>query len=116
MLLFAHIIPCLAPSLLPSRPTRILLYTKLAPTHNAKAVNMHAPEVTEQIKRVGNKMDEVSDDIDQVNKIKYDDASVFDAEKDKAAFRQYETACDRVKNFYAVSDSSTSTSIWVIHE
>jgi hypothetical protein len=30
----------------------------------------------------------------------WDDASEFDAEKDKACFRQYEDACDRVKNFY----------------
>jgi inositol oxygenase len=63
---------------------------------------MLAPEVTEMIKRAGNKMDEVSDDIDEVNKIKYDDESVFDAAKDKAGFRQYDDACDRVKNFYAV--------------
>ncbi|KAK5244544.1 hypothetical protein LTR40_012283, partial [Exophiala xenobiotica] len=26
--------------------------------------------------------------------------SQFDAEKDKTQFRQYENACDRVKNFY----------------
>lgn len=63
---------------------------------------MHAPEVTEQLKQVATKMDVVSDDIDAVNKIKYDDQSLFDQEKDKAGFRQYETACDRVKNFYAV--------------
>lgn len=30
----------------------------------------------------------------------WDDKSEFDAEKDKTAFRQYEDACDRVKNFY----------------
>jgi inositol oxygenase len=36
-----------------------------------------------------------------VQKLKvWDDASEFDAEKDKARFRQYEAACDRVKNFY----------------
>ena len=41
-----------------------------------------------------------------VNKLKgqvaaqWDEASRFDAEKDKTAFRQYEEACDRVKNFY----------------
>jgi inositol oxygenase len=29
-----------------------------------------------------------------------DEASKFDAEKDKSQFRQYENACDRVKNFY----------------
>ena len=40
-----------------------------------------------------------------VNKLKgqvpkWDDASQFDASKDKTTFRQYEEACDRVKNFY----------------
>ena len=36
-----------------------------------------------------------------VQKLKlWDDASEFDAEKEKARFRQYEDACDRVKNFY----------------
>jgi len=36
-----------------------------------------------------------------VQKLKlWDDESAFDAEKDKARFRQYEDACDRVKNFY----------------
>jgi inositol oxygenase len=64
---------------------------------------MLAPEVTEYIKKVGNKMDAVSDEIDLVNQIKYDEASVFDSEKDKKGFRQYDDACDRVKNFYAVS-------------
>lgn len=40
-----------------------------------------------------------------VNKLKggehsWDDASEFDAEKDKTKFRQYDEACDRVRNFY----------------
>ena len=40
-----------------------------------------------------------------VNKLKgktakWDEQSKFDAEKDKNNFRQYEEACDRVKNFY----------------
>ena len=39
-----------------------------------------------------------------VNKLKtsraWDEASKFDAEKDKAQFRLYEDACDRVKTFY----------------
>ena len=30
----------------------------------------------------------------------WDDESDLDPEKDKARFRQYEDACDRVKNFY----------------
>ncbi|KAI0692894.1 myo-inositol oxygenase [Cytidiella melzeri] len=48
----------------------------------------------------------VSDAIDEVNKLKgsagkaWDEESSFDANKDKAAFRQYEDACDRVKQFY----------------
>lgn len=62
---------------------------------------MHVPEITEYIKNAASRMDETSDKIDEVNKIKYDDASVFDAEKNKAGFRQYEDACDRVKRFYA---------------
>ena len=39
-----------------------------------------------------------------VNQLKaaraWDETSDFDAEKDKAKFRQYEDACDRVKTFY----------------
>ena len=36
-----------------------------------------------------------------VQKLKlWDDESEFDAQKDKGRFRQYEDACDRVKNFY----------------
>lgn len=49
---------------------------------------------------VGQKLENVSDAIDDVNCIKYDSESKFDANKDKANFRQYEDACDRVKNFY----------------
>jgi inositol oxygenase len=30
----------------------------------------------------------------------WNDQSEFDAAKDKAQFRQYEDACDRVKGFY----------------
>lgn len=56
--------------------------------------------------RDGRVFDETSDAIDEVNKLKskvkplWDDASAFDAEKDKTQFRQYESACDRVKAFY----------------
>jgi inositol oxygenase len=68
---------------------------------------MHAPEVTDFIKREANKLDVVSDKVDEVNKLKgsdgYDEGSKFDAGKDKDGFRRYEEACDRVKNFYAVS-------------
>jgi hypothetical protein len=39
-----------------------------------------------------------------VNQLKgkpaWDESSKFDTEKDKTKFRQYEDACDRVKNFY----------------
>ncbi|KAH9887960.1 myo-inositol oxygenase [Cubamyces lactineus] len=54
----------------------------------------------------GRAFEQVSDAVDEVNKLKgqvaaeWAEASRFDAEKDKAAFRQYEEACDRVKNFY----------------
>lgn len=67
---------------------------------------VHAPEVTDYIKQSATKMDAISDDIDEVNVLKgkksYEAESEFDAAKDKAGFRQYEDACDRVKNFYAV--------------
>ncbi|KAI2468009.1 DUF706-domain-containing protein [Annulohypoxylon bovei var. microspora] len=54
--------------------------------------------------RNGLELEETSDHIDAVNVLKgqpkYDDKSQFDSEKDKTQFRQYEEACDRVKNFY----------------
>jgi inositol oxygenase len=82
-----------------------------------------ATQVTTQ-KRDGRAFDEVSDAVDEgrctfstarhprsrkadytftvnVQKLKlWDDESEFDTQKDKAHFRQYEDACDRVKNFY----------------
>jgi len=51
----------------------------------------------------GRQMDLTSDAIDDVNVLKgktWNDQSEFDVTKDKAQFRQYEDACDRVKNFY----------------
>lgn len=60
----------------------------------------------------GRALEEISDAIDEVNVLKdkhsakkqqvpaYDEASQFDAAKDKTQFRQYESACDRVRNFY----------------
>ncbi|KAI0676207.1 myo-inositol oxygenase [Trametes maxima] len=54
----------------------------------------------------GRVFEQVSDAVDEVNKLKgqvaaqWDEASKFDAKKDKNTFRQYEEACDRVKNFY----------------
>jgi inositol oxygenase len=62
------------------------------------------------MKRKASKLESISDEVDLVNQLKvaakeqlaFDEASKFDAEKDKAGFRRYEEACDRVKNFYAV--------------
>lgn len=60
--------------------------------------------------RDGSALEETSDYVDQVNYMKglasvsdqvpADTASSFDSGKDKSQFRQYETACDRVKSFY----------------
>ncbi|KAI1079786.1 DUF706-domain-containing protein [Whalleya microplaca] len=54
--------------------------------------------------RDGLQLEDTSDNIDAVNVLKdqgkYDSKSKFDSEKDKTQFRQYEEACDRVKNFY----------------
>ncbi|KAJ7442374.1 DUF706-domain-containing protein [Mycena galericulata] len=53
--------------------------------------------------RMHNDLDTVSDTVDEVNILKgkvWDESSQFDAAKDKTQFRQYEAACDRVKNFY----------------
>lgn len=54
-------------------------------------------------------LETLSDNIDKVNVLKADithnkdlyDESEFDKAKDKAIFRQFNDACDRVKNFYA---------------
>lgn len=64
-------------------------------------------------KRDGQALEDLSDAIDDVNVLKDTlkkqkeeeekdlyEASEFDANKDKTQFRQYEDACDRVKNFY----------------
>ncbi|EIN11399.1 DUF706-domain-containing protein [Punctularia strigosozonata HHB-11173 SS5] len=64
---------------------------------------MRAPEL---IAQGGQELEAISDAVDQVNKLKgenapkWDAQSQFDAEKDKTQFRQYEDACLRVKNFY----------------
>ncbi|EEH17648.1 hypothetical protein PABG_00211 [Paracoccidioides brasiliensis Pb03] len=62
---------------------------------------------TVDIKRDGASLEKVSDDIDTVNVLKSElqettayDEPKFGADKDKSKFRQYETACDRVKTFY----------------
>ncbi|OJK03687.1 hypothetical protein ASPACDRAFT_1863152 [Aspergillus aculeatus ATCC 16872] len=61
-------------------------------------------------KRDGQALEDLSDAIDTVNVLKTNlkeekekglyEESEFDKEKDKTKFRQYEDACDRVKNFY----------------
>lgn len=56
--------------------------------------------VSDYTERDGAALEEMSDAIDDVNSLKYDSKSAFDAAKDKAQFRQYDDACDRVKNFY----------------
>ncbi|KAB5594272.1 hypothetical protein CTheo_2353 [Ceratobasidium theobromae] len=72
---------------------------------------MRMPEYLKDTKRDGRALDQVSDAVDDVNiaKLKaqaqadmaaWDTAAQFDTEKDKAAFRDYEAACDRVKAFY----------------
>ncbi|KAL1992226.1 hypothetical protein VTN49DRAFT_4258 [Thermomyces lanuginosus] len=60
--------------------------------------------------RDGAALEEISDNIQELNAIKVSmqqnkekglyDESEFDKNKDKSKFRQYEAACDRVKNFY----------------
>ncbi|KAL3423507.1 hypothetical protein PVAG01_05254 [Phlyctema vagabunda] len=64
---------------------------------------------TERLDRDGQALEDLSDNIDAVNVLKANmkkekealaEKSKFDAEKDKTQFRQYEDACDRVKNFY----------------
>lgn len=68
---------------------------------------MRAPVVTQQVRAHASKLDAVSDEIDAVNVLKgssaWDAASEFDQGKNKAEFRQYDAACDRVRAFYAVS-------------
>lgn len=53
----------------------------------------------------GQALDQTDDAIQAVNQLKgnvdWNSKSNFDSGKDKENFRQYETACERVKNFYA---------------
>ncbi|KJZ73298.1 hypothetical protein HIM_07302 [Hirsutella minnesotensis 3608] len=58
--------------------------------------------VVDDYRPAGEELEHVSDAIDDVNAIKYDEESKFDTSKDKTQFRQYEEACDRVKTFYKV--------------
>jgi inositol oxygenase len=59
-----------------------------------------APTALVDVSPAAEHLESISDAIDDVNVIKYDEKSQFDSEKDKATFRQYEDACDRVQNFY----------------
>jgi len=55
------------------------------------------------LSRSGNVLDDLSDAVDDVNVLKgklWDEESEFVATKDKNSFRQYDTACERVKTFY----------------
>ncbi|KAI1098763.1 DUF706-domain-containing protein [Jackrogersella minutella] len=60
--------------------------------------------VDDTTSRNGLELEETSDHIDAVNVLKgqakYDEESQFDSQKDKTKFRQFDEACDRVKNFY----------------
>ncbi|KAL1678035.1 myo-inositol oxygenase [Schizophyllum commune] len=55
-------------------------------------------------KPIDKHLEETSDAVDEVNKLKsavqWDTKANFDSEKDKTQFRRYEEACARVKNFY----------------
>ena len=60
------------------------------------------PAITKNI-NAGLELDAVSDAVDDVNSIRgrmWNDESEFDTTMDKSTFRDYENACDRVKNFY----------------
>lgn len=64
------------------------------------------PITPKSLSSLGQALEDTSDAIDDVNTIKYDTSPTFDASKDKSTFRQYETACDRVKNFYATQHTN----------
>src|SRR6266576_3775651 len=84
----------------------------------APALLIEQPNINENIndQRDGLALEALSDNIDKVNVLKAAlkandgaatqeekdiyEASQFDLDKDKAQFRQYEEACDRVKSFY----------------
>lgn len=79
---------------------------------------VEAPNIAEEFvdHRDGLALEATSDAVDEVNVLKAAmrvkngtatkeevdmyEQSQFDADKDKTQFRQYEDACDRVKNFY----------------
>lgn len=65
-----------------------------------------APEISQEPlfnNRGGHQLGDISDAIDSVNAfkiVKFNGDSQFDTEKDKAQFRQYLNASERVKSFY----------------
>lgn len=81
-------------------------------------IALETPNVAENFNdhKDGLALEAMSDNIDEVNVLKAAmrvkngtatqeekdiyEKSEFDANKDKTQFRQYEDACDRVKNFY----------------
>jgi inositol oxygenase len=58
-----------------------------------------APAAIEDLSK-GQALEDMADKCEEVNAIKYDTKSKFDGEKDKQAFRNFDDAADRVKNFY----------------
>lgn len=89
-------------------PTLTHIHTAMAPgiIHDGDSpINTH-PAATQP----GKVLDEISDAIDEVNVLKkylqqdptndLHKPSHFDSQKDKSRFRQYESACERVKSFY----------------
>ncbi|EJT71416.1 inositol oxygenase 1 [Gaeumannomyces tritici R3-111a-1] len=77
---------------------------------------IYEDSIVVDVKKSGQALEDMSDRIDAVNVLKsnkapapapqaqqdeaFDSESRFDSAKDKGQFRQYEEACDRVKNFY----------------
>ncbi|KAK2002092.1 DUF706-domain-containing protein [Colletotrichum falcatum] len=76
---------------------------------------MAAAVAVPYVRTDGHALEQTTDFVEEVNILKdqvnkqqqqqqqqdnFDEGSKFDQDKDKTAFRQYEDACDRVKNFY----------------
>jgi inositol oxygenase len=57
-------------------------------------------ETFETLHRDGKALEDLSDNIDTVNVLKAELNKKNDSEKDKTQFRQYDEACERVKNLY----------------
>ncbi|EPE04499.1 inositol oxygenase 1 [Ophiostoma piceae UAMH 11346] len=80
----------------------------MAPAATFDDKEVVVPVVSKAVKS-GRELEDISDAIDEVNVLKdqsttdgpaFNEDSRFDQEKDKTQFRQYDDACDRVKNFY----------------